>query len=135
MFRGKDAAGIQQYDIRHDQSSDSLNSFGNFETIPPYSNGGKDYPLGRILRGSVPSFGSGPVVQVMIESQAVQPPVDIDTSWLVVGHVDETIRFVKANTPRGWVLLVNDPALAKKMLQDAGRRGPRLGAHVRRRIW
>ena len=123
LFRGKDAAGIQQYDIKHDQNSDSLNSFGNFETIPPYSNAGKDYPLGRIFRGNIPSFGPDPTFIKMMESQAVQPPVYIDTSWLEVGHVDETISFVKASSPRGWALLVNDPAMAKKMLQDASTAG------------
>jgi len=123
MFRGKDAAGVQQYGIKHDQNSDSLNSFGNFETIPPYSNGGKDYPLGRIFRGSIPSFAIDPPFKLMMESQAVQPPVYVDTSWLEVGHVDETISFVKVNSPRGWALLLNDPAMAKKMLQDASAAG------------
>lgn len=123
LFRGKDAAGVQQYDINHDQNSDSLNSFGNFETIPPYSNAGKDYPLGRIFRGSIPSFAIDPPFKLMMESQAVQPPVYIDTSWLNVGHVDETISFVKVNSPRGWAILVNDPAMAKKMLQDASAAG------------
>ncbi|HEY2368356.1 MAG TPA: protein-arginine deiminase family protein [Polyangiaceae bacterium] len=123
LFRGKDAAGIQQFDIKHDQDSDSLNSFGNFETIPPYSNAGKDYPLGRIFRGNIPSFGPDPTFIKMMESQAVQPPVYIDTSWLEVGHVDETISFVKTNSPRGWTILVNDPAMAKKMLQDQSTAG------------
>jgi protein-arginine deiminase len=123
LFRGKDAAGVQQYQINHDQNSDSLNSFGNFETIPPYSNGGSDYPLGRIFRGSVPSFAPDPTFIKMMEDQAVQKPVYIDTSWLNVGHVDETISFVKVNSPRGWAVLVNDPAMAKKMLQDASTAG------------
>ncbi len=123
QFRGKDVAGVQQFDIHHDQSSDSLNSFGNLETIPPYDYGGKSYPLGRVYRGSIPSFAPDPTFEKMIDAQAVQPRVDIDTSWLLVGHVDETTSFVKANTPRGWALVVNDPALAKKMLQDASAAG------------
>jgi protein-arginine deiminase len=123
QFRGKDMAGIQQFDIKHDQSSDSLNSFGNLETIPPYDFGGKSYPLGRVFRGSVPSFAPDPTFEKMIDAQAMQPRVDIDTSWLLVGHVDETVSFVKANTPRGWALVINDPALAKKMLEDASAAG------------
>ena len=118
MFRGPDAAGVVAYDIKHDQNMDSLNSFGNLETVPPYSLNGKDYPLGRLFRGSIPSFYPDPVFEKMMESQAVQPPIYIDTSWLLVGHVDETISFVKASTPRGWAVLVNDAALAKQMLQD-----------------
>ncbi|HSQ62290.1 MAG TPA: protein-arginine deiminase family protein, partial [Polyangiaceae bacterium] len=117
-FRGSDAAGVVAYDVKHDQNMDSLNSFGNLETVPPYSLNGKNYPLGRLFRGSTSSFYPDPVFEKMMESQAVQPPIYIDTSWLLVGHVDETISFVKASTPRGWAVLVNDAALAKQMLQD-----------------
>ncbi len=118
MLRGKDKAAVQQFDIKHDQNSDSLNSFGNLETIPPYTLADKTYPLGRIIRGNIPSFGPDPTFITMMESQSMQPPVYIDTSWLLVGHVDETMSFVKAATPRGWALLVNDPTIAKKMLED-----------------
>lgn len=117
-FRGKDTGGIQQFDPKHSQAMDSLNSFGNLETIPPYTLGDKSYPLGRILRGKTPSFYPDPTFVKMMESQAMQPPVYIDTSWLLVGHVDETMSFVKVSSPRGWALLVNDPTIAKKMLQD-----------------
>ena len=117
-FRGPDAAGVQAFDFNHDPSMDSLNSFGNLETIPPYTLAGTSYPVGRVFRGSVASLHPDPVFEKMIESQAVQPPVYIDTSWLYVGHVDETISFIKAKSPRGWAVLVNDAALAKQMLQD-----------------
>jgi protein-arginine deiminase len=123
IFRGPDAAGVVQYDIKHDQNSDSLNSFGNFETIPPYSYNGKSYPLGRIFRGNIPSFGPDPTFIKMMESQGVQPPVYIDTSWLNVGHVDETISFVKTSSPRGWTILANDAAMAKQMLKDQSTAG------------
>jgi protein-arginine deiminase len=117
-FRGKDTAAVQQYDISHAQEMDSLNSFGNTETIPPYTFEGQSYPFGRILRGSTPTFYPDKTFTKMLVSQSIQPLVEIDTSWLLVGHVDETTSFVKANTPRGWVLLVNDPTIAKKMLED-----------------
>jgi protein-arginine deiminase len=117
-FRGKDTAGIQQFDARHSQDMDSLNSFGNLETIPPYTLGDKTYPFGRILRGKTPSFYPDPTFVKMMESQGMQPPVYVDTSWLLVGHVDETMSFVKVKSARGWALLVNDPTIAKKMLED-----------------
>lgn len=117
-LRGKDVAGIQQYDIKHSGRMDSLNSFGNFETIPPHENNGESYPFGRVLRGRTKSFFPDTSFDKMIESQGQQPMVDIDTSWLLVGHVDETMSFVKAPTPRGWMLLVNDARMAKKMLED-----------------
>ena len=53
----------------------------------------------------------------MIESQAVQPPLYVDTSFLLVGHVDETLSFLPVSSPRGWILLINDARLARKMLE------------------
>jgi protein-arginine deiminase len=117
-MRGKDVAGVQQYDLKHDPRMDSLNSFGNFETIPPYEKDGQVFPLGRVLRGSTRSFFPDKTFASMVDAQGQQPAVNVDTSWLVVGHVDETLSFVRASTPRGWKLLVNDARMAKKMLED-----------------
>lgn len=122
-FRGKDAAGVQQFDIKHAEEMDSLNSMGNTETIPPYSLNGVDYPLGRVARGNVSNFYTDPKFTLMLESQKQQPPVYFDTSWLLVGHIDETISYVKASSPRGWVVLANDARLAKKMLEDQVAKG------------
>lgn len=116
-MRGKDQAAIQQFDRNHSQNMDSLNSFGNFETIPPYAKGGQSYPLGRVLRGNAPKMHPDPTFLKMVEGQAVQPPVYVDTSWLLVGHVDETLSFVRAPSARGWALLVNDATLATNMLK------------------
>ena len=107
----------------HSQSMDSLNSYGNTETIPPHTHNGTTYPLGRILRGSTPSFFPNPAVDDFFAAQRVQPTVFIDTSWLLVGHVDETVSFLKSSSPLGFVVLVNDPALAKKMLEDLVNQG------------
>lgn len=59
----------------------------------------------------------------MMEAQAVQPPVYVDTSWLLVGHVDETLSFVRAPGARGWVMLANDARLAVSMLRSAEQAG------------
>ncbi len=117
--RGKDIAGIQQFDIEHDPDMDTLNSFGNFETVPPYEKDGVSYPFGRVVRGNVKSYHPDETFTKMIHSQGMQPEIFVDTSWLLVAHIDETTSFVKAPTPRGWKLLVNDARLAKKMLEDA----------------
>ncbi len=124
-LRGPDSAAIQQYDSRYDPTGemDSLDSFGNTETIPPFTHNGVSYPMGRILRGSIPSFAPDPSFTKMLEAQLMQPLVNVDTSWLLVGHVDETISFIRASTPRGWVALVNDPRQAKDMLQNALNQG------------
>lgn len=120
-LRGKDSAGVQQFDInwaKQKGDMDTLNSTGNTETIPPYTLNGTSYPLGRVLRGSIPSFQPDPSFTKMLQSQAMQPMVTIDTSWLLVAHVDETVSFIPANTPRGWKMLVNDPAMARTILQQ-----------------
>ena len=59
---------------------------GNIEVMPPT----RGFPLGRIVVGDTISkrlFG-------FLRDQQVQDPVEIDTSWLRVGHVDETIEFL-----------------------------------------
>ncbi len=124
-LRGRDVAGIQHYDPAFDPSgeADSLDSFGNYETIPPYSYNGVNYPLGRTLRGSTTGFTPDPTFMKMVNAQKQQPTVNIDTSWLLVGHVDESVTFIKANTPRGWVALVNDARLAKTMLENLKAQG------------
>ncbi|HVJ94646.1 MAG TPA: protein-arginine deiminase family protein [Labilithrix sp.] len=122
-LRGKDSAAIQEYDKSRNGRYDTLNSFGNFETVPPYTHKGETFPLGRVIRGNTATYYTDPVFTKMMESQKVQPPIYVDTSWLVVGHIDETISFVKANTPRGWVLLVNDPTMAKTMFQTQSQAG------------
>src|SRR5882724_9446501 len=55
-FRGKDGAGLQAYTLIQDSNSESLNSYATTETIPPYTLNGVSYPLGRLLRGDIPSF-------------------------------------------------------------------------------
>jgi protein-arginine deiminase len=122
-LRGKDTAAVQEYDKTRPRTHDTLNSFGNYETVPPYTIGTTSYPLGRQLRGNIPTYYTDKVFTKMMEAQKVQPPIYLDTSWLVVGHVDETLSFVKANSPRGWVLLVNDATMAKTMLEQAAAAG------------
>lgn len=118
-LRGKDVAGAQQVDLTWNTSGsmNSLNSFGNTETIPPYTYNGVSYPMGRIIRGSISSFQPDPSFAKMLAAQAVQPLVAVDTSWLLVSHIDETVSFIPANTPRGWMLMINDPTLARQMLE------------------
>jgi protein-arginine deiminase len=122
-LRGPDVAGLTEYDAGHANYMDTLNSFGNLETIPPYTHNGQSWPLGRVLRGSTSTFYPDTAFDQLVASQNVQDLVYIDTSWLLVAHVDETLSFVKANTPRGWVMLVNDATLAQSMLQQQQQNG------------
>jgi len=59
----------------------------------------------------------------MLEDQKIQPPLYVDTSWLLVGHVDETISFVPAQTKRGWKLVMNDAILAIELLETLKNQG------------
>ncbi|MCW5836602.1 MAG: protein-arginine deiminase, partial [Labilithrix sp.] len=120
LMRGKDVAGVQQFDLANSKlAMDTLNSFGNYETVPPYEKDGVSYPLGRVLRGSTSTWHPDRAFAKMLDAQAQQPTLEIDTSWMFVGHVDETLSFVRAPSPRGWALLVNDPRMAKQMFEDA----------------
>ena len=135
-LRGPDSAAIQAFDQGHDPSMDSLNSFGNTETIPPYSKDGVDYPLGRLYRGSVNFFYPDAVFSKLLESQQMQPPVYVDTSWLLVGHVDETVTFLPSKSAaRGWTIGVNDARLAKKMLEALEADGKGTAALFKGRYW
>ncbi len=120
VFRGEDVAGAEAYKKHRtsdDYEMDSLNSTGNLEVFPPYTHNGKSYPLGRIFIGSIPSFHVDKFFMAMLESQGVQPPIKVDTSWLAVGHVDEIFSVTKMDNERGWGLLANDARLAREMLQ------------------
>jgi protein-arginine deiminase len=122
-LRGKDIGGVQQYDVNHANNMDTLNSTGNFETIPPYTNGAENYPLGRVLRGRTATWYPDKTMDALIDAQGQQTSLAIDTSWLLVGHVDETVSFMKSTTPHGFIMLVTDPAGAVKMLQDQSTAG------------
>jgi protein-arginine deiminase len=128
LTHGVDVAGYTPpYDLKAGHGEmDSLNSYGNTETLPPFEHNGKKWPMGRIYRGSVSSFHPDPVYQKMLDSQGrisatspgIQETVTVDTSWLLVGHVDETITFLRMKNALGWGIGANDVALAKKMLED-----------------
>ncbi len=117
-LRGPDAAALVSFDPKHEDQMDSLNSFGNLETIPPYVNGDKKYPLGRVIRGHTAKFHPDFTFEKMVESQGVQPPVYVDTSWLLVAHIDEVISFAPNDTKRGWSLFYADPTKAKQMFDE-----------------
>jgi protein-arginine deiminase len=120
-FQGPDAAGLTEYGGTG--TGNGLNDGGNFETIPPFEHNGESWPLGRIVRGSTPSFHPSENVDRMMNAQLQQPIVEVDTSWLAVGHIDETLTYMKADSPRGWIMAANDPAMAIDMLQTAADQG------------
>lgn len=98
----------------------TFDSTGNLEVTPPVtSRAGKAYPWGRIYYGAGrPAEEIYPKTKEFLHAQIVQDPIDIDTDWLNVGHVDEIISFVPAPGPKGFKLLLASPRRAYRILRD-----------------
>lgn len=108
----------------------TFDSFGNLECTPPCRAGGgavavggvaagpKDYPWGRIYYGDgLGSFDAA--TRDFLRAQRVQLPMEINTNWLGVGHVDEMMSFIPVpNGPpwKQWKLLLASPSRAYALL-------------------
>jgi protein-arginine deiminase len=123
QLRGPGVGVVQAYDaarmrrLKLHGNVDTMSSTGNFEAIPPYSNGRARFPNGRMIWGSGGRRTPDPVFIRMLRAQGTQQPVVIDTSWLAVGHVDEIVSFVPNNSRRGWTIAVEDPRAGIRLLQ------------------
>ena len=96
----------------------SFNSTGNLECTPP---AGKKYPFGRIYYGPGGRSAGDELdahEKAFLNKQIVQPPIEVDTNWLLVGHVDEIISFVPASGAKGFKLLLGNTKLGYKILND-----------------
>lgn len=97
---------------------ESTDSTGNLETIPPYKHNGAEYPAGRIIMGS--QGGKRPLIFPFLEAQETQKPIEMDTDWLSVGHVDEFMQFLPVEgSERGWILMADDPLAGLGLLKEA----------------
>lgn len=92
--------------------------YGNLEVTPPHTaRDGRRFFYGRILTGKQRDLGMHPGVMKFLENQAMQwPPIVIDTSWLMIGHVDEVVSFVPAKTKAGFKVLLPSPKAARDLL-------------------
>ncbi|SMD22154.1 protein-arginine deiminase family protein [Kibdelosporangium aridum] len=117
-LRGPDVGVVQQYTVEDRQFITDLRSAtGNIESLPPY----EGHPQGRMVYGTGQSMQPDATFITMLTAQGQQPPVVIDTSWLLVGHADETMHVMRANNSRGWTLMVADPRLAVSLFKDVPR--------------
>ncbi|MBT2419203.1 protein-arginine deiminase domain-containing protein [Streptomyces sp. ISL-22] len=123
-LRGRNVGVVQVTGVR-DSEEETLNSTGNMETIPPYAHGGRSFPAGRVIMGERKDTGSKPAkaMRTLLKSQGLQDPLLLDTSWLHVGHVDEFVQFLPADTPRGWRIGVADPEAGIRLLREAEQAG------------
>lgn len=97
----------------------SYDSTGNLECTPPCTSAaGKHFPLGRVYFGpGTPVFDQfDQDVEDFLRAQVVQDPIEVDTTWLAVGHVDEVISFVPASGSPGFKLLLASPRTAYTIL-------------------
>jgi protein-arginine deiminase len=117
-LRGPGVAVVQRLTLtRRDHLTDLRNSTGNVESLPPDA----DHPHGRLVYGTGRTRRPDPAFVRLLTGmgQGLQPPVVLDTGWLMVGHVDETLHVVRADNARGWTLMIADPRLAARLLHQA----------------
>jgi protein-arginine deiminase len=102
----------------------TFDSTGNLEATPPVVAGSTRYPFGRVYYGRSGSAVEdiNPLTREFLVGQQVQRPIELDTSWLTVGHVDEVISFVPAPSDPGFKMLVASPKRAYALLDRLARR-------------
>ncbi|MEP6755006.1 MAG: protein-arginine deiminase family protein [Chthonomonadales bacterium] len=92
--------------------------FGNLEVTPPYTaSDGQQYPFGRIVCGKQADLQLHPEVLKFLQCQGYQwPPLELDVSFLTIGHVDEVVNFLPANTATGFTIMVPSVRAARQAL-------------------
>ena len=109
------------FDGLHGPERDSQDYGGNIEASPPVAtptpalprdDGGPSVPahppapLGKIILGDRTPRPVHDDFRSFLFAQHAQPVLPVDTSWLIVGHVDEFMTFVKSPSPRGYKLVL-----------------------------
>ncbi len=114
MFEGPDFAVGEWGPAR---SASSLDYGGNLEVTPPVTVDGVEYPFGRVFYGGTNSYHPKDELMDFLDSQQVQDPFMIDSTWLCVGHVDEFISTVPdASSEIGFKVIVTDTHAAWDIL-------------------
>jgi hypothetical protein len=123
-FLGKDSGVVHPGSYRG-RSAEWIDWFGNLEVSPPLKAGGRTYPNGRIYAGRQDGRAMHPEVISFLEAQGAQAPVLwLDTSWLVIGHVDEIVSWVPSRVGNAYRMLVPSPRLALEILRKAEKDAP-----------
>lgn len=110
-FRGREAEWIDWY--------------GNLEVSPPVKAKGRDFKNGRFYAGTQGERAMHPEVIKFLEAQDAQGPVLwLDTSWLIIGHVDETVSWVPSKVGTLFRMMIPSPRLAVAILKQAEKEAP-----------
>ena len=101
------------------QMHSSANYGGNIESTPPV----RGAPLGKIIIGNAADPDTGgdfvdPDLLRLLAKQKKQPIVEIDTTWLNVGHVDEMMAVVP-HARTGFSVVHASSAAAMSLLREA----------------
>jgi outer membrane protein OmpA-like peptidoglycan-associated protein len=108
-------------------SGNTFDSHGNLEVSPPVTVAGKDFKFGRIYFGrGRPATPFNSTIRSFLRSQLIQKPIELDTDWLAVGHVDEIVSLIPSNVGKRFRMLIASTDEAIRILTDlrtAGRGG------------
>ncbi len=121
---GEDFGVIRKGNYRG-ESAEWIDWFGNLEVSPPVVVGDRKYPKGRVYAGTQDVRAMHPAVIAFLEAQGIQTPLLwLDTSWLVIGHVDETVSWVPSKVGRPFRMLIPSTRLAVEILAKAEKDAP-----------
>ena len=123
-FLGKDSGVIHKGKYRG-KSAQWIDWFGNLEVSPPVKVKGREFKDGRVYTGTQGVRAMHPDVVKFLEAQTAQGPVlCLDTSWLIIGHVDETVSWVPSQSGHPYRMLIPSPRLAVEILTKAEKDAP-----------
>jgi protein-arginine deiminase len=118
-FLGKDSGVIHKGTYRG-KSAEWIDWYGNLEVSPPVKVSGREFKQGRVYAGTQGQRAMQPEVVRFLEAQSAQGPVLwLDTSWLIIGHVDETVSWVPAKSGNAYRMLIPSARLAVEILTKA----------------
>ncbi len=113
---------------------DAINYGGNLEVSPPVDSdttamaedsagpavpAHRRAPFGKIILGHSADRRADTYFRYFLEAQKVQPILYLDTAWLDVGHVDEFMSFVPANSGKPFRMLMASTSIATSLLEEA----------------
>jgi protein-arginine deiminase len=120
----KDFGVIKKGDFRG-KPAEWIDWYGNLEVSPPAKAKGREFKNGRIYAGTQGERAMHPEVIRFLEAQNAQGPVLwLDTSWLVIGHVDETVSWVPSMVGTPFRMMIPSPRLAVEILRQAEQDAP-----------